>query len=219
MNNQNFAFINSKHLLGLYLICPILLVITVIDIFLLGSSILNSLPSHPNEWAFWLVIFSLPHIMSSFITIADKDNLSRYGFRISKAIVLLLIISITLNGLIPSNLSGDSLYQYQVLFFIVYGISTIYHVISQQLGISLILCRAPPSASYKAFKLISLALSFILFSLALLSSQLTFNNDTLNLIYYVCVALLILSLYFGYRFTLTSKTKTGTLYVLSLIHI
>jgi len=138
MNNIYYK-IHPKAFIWLFFIAPLFLFIALLDVFIFNRSFLLMLPKTPEEWSFWLVIFSLPHIISSFITIADHENISRYKKKISRAFLLLFMLSVLINGVIPSIISDAQLYQFHLIVFLIYGFFTIYHITTQQLGIGLII--------------------------------------------------------------------------------
>ncbi len=214
MKTKTLSYINPLYLVGLFLICPILLFITIIDMTILNGAVLKALPSHPEQWAFWLVLFGLPHIIASFITMADKENLSKYGSKILKVILVLTGASLIINGVIPSSLEGNDLYEYQILMFSIYGFATVYHVVTQQLGIGLVLNEVSPSPEYKIFKWFSITLSFILLLLVLLNNHIpTSSTHLVKYTFYLCTALLLACIYFGWKFSLMAKSKIGKVYV------
>ncbi len=216
MTIKEFSYINPLYLIGLFLICPLLVVTSLVDIVFLDGLIKKILPAKPEDWAFWLVIFNLPHIISSFLTLADKSNVSKYGSRVLKATLLLIFLSILFNGIIPLNLSGSDLYNFQLIFFACYGFATIYHVLTQQLGVGLILSGVAPDSTYRYFKWFSIWLSYILFLLVISGDQIFDDRSYfVEYIYYFCTVLLIACLYLSGKIASASKTKVGLIYICS----
>jgi hypothetical protein len=214
MKDKNLSYINPLYLIGLLFVCPLLVFVMVIDITILNRFVLRALPTRPEEWAIWLVFFSLPHILTSFFTMADKENTSIYGTKMLKAIVILFFASVILNGIIPSYLNNNDLYAYKILFFCIYGLVTIYHLITQQLGIGLILCKATPGPAYKILKWLSISLSYLLFLLVLVGGHISPAKMYLvNYAFYLCAVLLLTCIYFSWRFSLTAKSQTGKIYI------
>ncbi len=214
---SEYLEINPWHLIGLYLICPVLLVIVIIDISFMNTAILSALPDRPDEWVLWVVVFILPHIISSFITMADSENVKTYGSKLRLAMVVLVIASIFINGVIPSFLSGSNLYQFQLAFFAIFGFSTIFHVLSQQFGICLILGRIRPTSNFNYFKWSAVILSFLLYMVVFSSEQLSALNDSGDIVrecsFLLIITLLLLVFYFGLKVFVTSKTKVGGIYI------
>ena len=71
---RNFI-VSSPLLLGLYAVLPFSILVVLIDQLFLGEILLKKhLPIKPSDWAFWAIVFNFPHIVSSFITLADKEE-------------------------------------------------------------------------------------------------------------------------------------------------
>ena len=198
----------------MFFICQVLLIVTLVDKFLLESMVLNWLPTRPEKWAFWLIIFSLPHIISSFITMFDTDNIVLYKKKIIKAIILLVGLSFLFNLIIPNFLANSELYNYQLIFFAIYGFFTVYHVTSQQLGIGLILSRLPPDLNFSIFKWLSIFLAFVLFLLVVFSSAVNEQNAYLvKYGHYISGVLLVICCHFGWALTIKTRLKQGKIYI------
>ncbi len=213
MNNK-LHYIHPRFFIGMFFICPVLLIVTLVDKFLLESMVLNWLPTRPEKWAFWLIIFSLPHIISSFITMFDTDNIVLYKKKIIKAIILLVGLSFLFNLIIPNFLANSELYNYQLIFFAIYGFFTVYHVTSQQLGIGLILSRLPPDLNFSIFKWLSIFLAFVLFLLVVFSSAVNEQNAYLvKYGHYISGVLLVICCHFGWALTIKTRLKQGKIYI------
>jgi hypothetical protein len=181
----------------------------LLDILVCQGSIKLYLPDRPEEWALWLVIFNTPHIISGFITISNKNDISQYGGSFLKVITFLGVISLLVNGVFPSVISNENKYDYQILVFSVYGFFTLYHVFSQQFGISLILGQSAPSTKMNAFKWLSVVLSFLLFVHLGIGYRF---EDYIDVIVFFEVVLSILLIVFGLDYLFKSKTIVGKLY-------
>lgn len=146
--------VNVSHrlLLSLYLIIPISVLIVATDILALNQHLLkNYLPDNPDEWAIWTVFFGMPHIVSSIITLADKDYISHYKQRLWKPFLLFTVIVLVAMPFPNGRLAF-------LAFFASY---TVYHVLAQQLGISLMMLKRRPDQTTKMWRW-SLILSAIL---------------------------------------------------------
>lgn len=159
---QQARKLNRIYLLSVYMIIPICIVMLLLDQLVLDGFFRSHLPTRPEEWAWWLVIFNTPHIISSFVTILNTEDMRDNGKSYKNIILLLLAISLTIYGIFPLVLSGQAKYQFDILVFAIYGFFTLHHVFSQQFGMSLILGRFPPSPSMKAFKYLAISLSVLL---------------------------------------------------------
>lgn len=203
------SVLSSSLLLSIYLIIPLLLVLVVIDLFVLGGQLKQILPDRPEEWAWWLLVFNTPHIISSFITTANQSDWVQYKLRYIKAILVLVVITLLINGLFPALISLEYQFEYGVIVFAIYGFFTLYHVFSQQYGISLILGKAAPSQSMKLFKMSVILLSLVLFiHLGLLQILYKYNTEVLIIELILALFVVILSV----NFFRLSKTNKGKIY-------
>ena len=142
--------VDCRWLLALYAVIPLSLAFVAIDSLFLEQALLNSyLPSSPTNWAFWAVIFGLPHIVASLLTMADREYVAHY--RRSLAWPLLIFAAISVLGI-----AGPQPLSYRLLFFVV-AVYTAYHVLAQQLGLTLMMMNMAPSRAFKAWKWIALA--------------------------------------------------------------
>jgi hypothetical protein len=212
--NNDFHYIHPKFFIGIFFICPFFLLIALVDVFVFEGAALRLLPSRPEEWSFWLVIFSLPHIISSFITMADTENIGLYKNKIGKAFIVLGILSILFNGVIPVTLNNSQIYNFHVILFLVYGFFTINHVTTQQLGIGLILSQQAPNSNYQIFKWLCISLTFLLFVLVVFRGGANDKDSLLTIYgYYFAGILLTICCYFGYKLSSKAKNRQGKLYI------
>lgn len=66
--------VNCYVLLGLFIVIPLAAGIICLDHFFLNKWLLKEhLPIHPMEWAWYLLIFGMPHIVGSAITLVDDE--------------------------------------------------------------------------------------------------------------------------------------------------
>lgn len=147
-NSTEMRSVDCRWLLALYAVIPLTLAFVVTDILLLDGQLFHSMPADPARWAFWTVVFGLPHIIASLITMADRDYLSHY--RKSLLWPLLFFAGISFAGVFgPQPLSYD-------LLFILLAFYTIYHVLAQQLGLTLMMMGIAPSTCYRWWKWLSI---------------------------------------------------------------
>lgn len=193
--------INPLLLISIYAICPILIFIALLDIFIFNRSFQSIMPNQPEEWALWVLIFNTPHIISSFITIANPKDVKKYGSSFLSAIFFIIISSILINGVLK-NIETYS-YFFNTLIFILYGFLTMHHVLSQQYGVSLILGK-----SYSR-KMFFFKWNLIIISMTLYT-HIFFSGGNYFIIFEI--VLLIGLLYFWCDFFKNSKTKEGKIY-------
>ncbi|WP_373188000.1 hypothetical protein [Halopseudomonas sp.] len=148
--------IDCRWLLALYAIIPACLLAIILDALLLdGQAIHRYLPDRPEQWPFWTVIFGLPHIIASLLTMADREYLSFY--RRSLFWPLLLFAAITSAGHFgPQPVSYD-------LLLVILAFYTIYHVLAQQLGLTLMMMGTAPTRTFKFWKWTSILAGFAIY--------------------------------------------------------
>lgn len=109
-----------------YAILPLLLILALVDALFLQNALRETLPRTPETFVLYALLFGTPHILASFFSLADRDYLAAYGTRLTVKLPLLLI-SI---GLITYFFTPVG-----ILIFVAY---TMYHVVFQQAGLSLV---------------------------------------------------------------------------------
>src|SRR5690606_2243514 len=77
LHEQLTHVIDRRWLLALYAVIPLSLLLVISDAWLFdGHVIYQHIPTQPEDWPFWTVIFGLPHIIASLITMADREYLT-----------------------------------------------------------------------------------------------------------------------------------------------
>lgn len=144
--------VDSRLLLGFYGIMPALLLIAAADSFVFGHALRDIFPKQPETYLWWVIVFNLPHIMASFVTYADREYLSAY--KRSLSIGLLIAAGLTI---------GLQVFMGPLAFFVVTAAYTMYHVLMQQYGISLMLLKRRPDAVFQAWKWLTIAGSSMIY--------------------------------------------------------
>ncbi|MFD1700027.1 hypothetical protein ACFSB1_11875 [Halopseudomonas phragmitis] len=147
--------VDCRWLLGLYALIPLVLLIVLLDSLPGGGWLRRSLPNDPMHWPFWTLVFGLPHIVASFVSMADRDYLQHYRRRLLWPLLGFAALS-TLGYVGPQPLS------YQLLFVFL-AFYTIYHVLAQQLGLSLMMLGIAPSPVFRAWKWLSVLAGFAIY--------------------------------------------------------
>lgn len=145
LHEQLIHVIDCRWLLAIYAVIPLSVLLVVTDAWLFeGLAIYPRIPTQPEDWPFWTVIFGLPHIIASLITMADREYLTHY--RHTLLWPLLVFAGIATAGYIgPQPLSYNLLFMFLAFY-------TIYHVLAQQLGLTLMMMGTPPSRTYRLWK-------------------------------------------------------------------
>jgi len=146
---QTVHVIDCRWLLALYLVIPLSLLVVFTDAWLFeGGMVYQRIPTQPEDWPFWTVIFGLPHIIASLITMADREYLNHYRRS-------LLWPMLVFAGIASAGYLGPQPVSYNLLFVFL-GFYTIYHVLAQQLGLTLMMMGVPPCRSYRLWKWLSI---------------------------------------------------------------
>lgn len=150
--------IDCRLLLGLYSVVPAAVGLALIDLTALNGWLgAQYLPREPAHWPFWTVVFGLPHIIASMVTMADREYLAHYQGKLLWP--LLAFAAIAAAGLLGPQPVGRQ------LLFIFIAFYTIYHVLSQQLGLTLVMMGIPPSRAFKAWKWLSIFAGFAVYTI------------------------------------------------------
>lgn len=123
--NLKEVIISKQVLLLIFSIIPITLMIVLIDQLFLNSVLKHYLPGTPELFFIFVVIFTLPHVVSSSLSFFDRDYLIHY-----KKEIFVPSILIVLGVLLLPTIIGPFMFK----FFYAYW--TILHVCNQQFGIS-----------------------------------------------------------------------------------
>lgn len=156
LQEQSIHVIDCRWLLALYAVIPLSLLLVIADAWLFeGRTVYQHIPTQPEHWPFWTVIFGLPHIIASLITMADREYLTHY--RRTLLWPLLVFAGIATAGHIgPQPLSYS-------LLFLFLAFYTIYHVLAQQLGLTLMMMATPPTRTYRLWKWLLIIAGFAIY--------------------------------------------------------
>lgn len=144
--------VDSRLLLAWYAIIPLCFVAIGLDIAFFNGAMAKALPAKPEDYLWFLFLFNLPHIMGSLVTYADKDYVRAYkqplltGFAISILVPAAFLAVGAINA-----------------FFIFIAFYTVYHVLMQQYGISLMLLKRPANIAFVAWRWLSIIAACVLY--------------------------------------------------------
>ncbi len=134
---RNIA-VSFRLLLCLYAIIPVCLLLQALDTWFWQSTLQASLPSSPNHFLLFQIIFGTPHIIaSSIVLFSNSDYLDVYKPKLLWMTAALAVIFGVGSLFIP----------YRVFYVAVAG-WTVYHVLKQQHGVARGVCRLPDWAFY-----------------------------------------------------------------------
>jgi len=107
----------------------------------------------PEEIPYWVLLFGLPHIVSSLQTACDRDYLAFYRGRAVLALLLLLLPF----TLFQAGVSAVAIYT-------AYFVLTVHHVVCQQYGIALSVAGLRPSVVSMTCKTALIALGIVAYA-------------------------------------------------------
>lgn len=135
---DNKLAVSFKLLLGLYLVIPLSFLVYIVDQYYWGSYLKSILPSRPEHFIIFQILFGTPHIVASAILlISNKEYLRFYQLKLLVMTALIILVF----GI------GSLFIPYRVLY-IAAACWTVYHVFKQQHGIAKGVCRLPGWAFY-----------------------------------------------------------------------
>ncbi len=211
--------VDCRWLLALYGIIPLSVAAVALDLFWLDSRLLNDyLPTDPERWPFWTVVFGLPHIIASTLTMADREYFGHYRHVLAKPLVLFAAIT-TAGYLGPQPLSYN-------LLFIFLAFYTIYHVLAQQLGLTLMMMGVAPTRLFRLWKWLAIIAGFAIY--VIVYGQHQFGTIHLGpftlyeVLSYTAAILVALMVVLAIRLTTHSRYTIGTWYLwgnVALLHM
>lgn len=200
MNRSHKLKIAPALLLSIYLFVPLAALFVIFDATYFDGKFRDALPTEPESFLIFSILFTLPHILASFFSFIDKEYVSYYKLRLIPAFRYVVLFSI----LVPLISIKIALYTYAIF--------TMIHVFFQQSGISKSLMRG--SNQYHQYWQWSGVLIATLIYLAVYS-QFSFNVSEYHFFNVVIWGIIIVFSLFGTLAVMASKTNIGRLYFLS----
>ncbi len=111
-------------LLSIYSAIPLALILVLVDQVLFEGGLRNSLIKNPDDYPLFALVFTLPHIISSYFGFFDREYLKVYGKRLLRGSQIVIIGSTVVAAI---NLTAA---------FYILALFTMYHVFKQQSGIA-----------------------------------------------------------------------------------
>ena len=130
--------ISFKWLLALYAIIQLCLVLQVIDASFWHGYLQSHLPSSPNHFIVFQILFGTPHIIASTLVLTSN---SEYVKKYSRKLMFMTLAIAIFFGF------GSLFIPYKA-FYVLVAAWTVYHVIKQQHGVARSVCRLPNWAFY-----------------------------------------------------------------------
>lgn len=222
-HSEQWVAIKGSVLLGIYLIIPLCFFVVAVDYLYFGWQLRDSVfPKNPEDLLIWHIFFVFPHIFSSLITLADKEYIAFYGRRFGYALLAIGIVVLLFNVAVPLVFTGETEVTLSLLFFVILAFATMYHVLSQQLGVSMTLMKLKTAArSYELWRwlnaLAGTFLYFMAFAGMLLKDSWLFGSNMYDVCRDAALLLMIFANAQGIFLALKARTRVGLLYAFANI--
>ena len=119
--SQRQLYVPNKLLFALYTVIPLCLAAAFIDTLFFNHALRNFLPSNPGAIMWWAIVFNFPHIISSLVTLADKEYIEHYKPQFIKAIVIIVtgvfLVNFVMPAIVPDKV-GMGMYGVFFVFFL-----------------------------------------------------------------------------------------------------
>lgn len=144
--------VSFRFLLVLYAIIPICLLLESLDMLFWQGSLREALPSRPEHFILFQLLFGTPHIIASALILTT--NRDYFGFYRQRIMIMTLILAVFFG-------IGSLFIPYRA-FYILVAAWTVYHVLKQQHGIARGVCKLPLWA-YRLLLTLSVAAGLLIY--------------------------------------------------------
>lgn len=119
---------------------------------LLVLPFMSAMPPYrtPEQFPYWIFVFGLPHIVSSFQTICDAEYIAAYRPQVATIVGLVFLPLVLVSAGVPAS-----------LLLAIVLVLTQHHVVAQQYGIALAVARTRPTLAFAACKWSTMALGVL----------------------------------------------------------
>ncbi len=146
--------LDCRYLLLIYGVMPLLWGMLGLDLAVWDRLLLDHyLPEYPRQWFIWSVIFIMPHIIASLFTFADRQYIQHYRSVFSVVFPLIIIGTVVLHQVIGG-----------VFSFAIFAAVSLYHVLAQQFGLTLMMLGKKPESDYFLWKWLSLGAALLVYT-------------------------------------------------------
>ncbi len=174
--------VSFRLLLSLYAVIPICLAIQLLDQWFLGGYLRTFLPTSPNSFVLFQILFGTPHIIAS--TLLMTTNTEYLNFYRRKILWMSFALAVFFGV-------GNIVLPYHFLYILVAS-WTVYHVLKQQHGVARGVCRLSDKQFYSQLWLGILAGIFVYIGIFMKNSL---SSDQAEFVRYgagfFCLALLV----------------------------
>lgn len=184
-------------LLLIYLFIPLALILIIFDVVYFDGKLRDTLPTEPETFLIFSILFTLPHILASFFSFLDKEYITHYKSQLIPWLRYVVLFSV----FVPLISMEIALYTYAIF--------TMIHVFFQQAGVSKSLMRG--SNSYHLYWQWSGVLISTLIYLAIYS-QFNFGISEYQFFNTMVWGVIFIFSFFGWLAVSASKTTIGKAY-------
>ncbi len=218
------SVVNSRWLLTLYAVIPFCFIFVLLDALLWGHQWRDRiLPNDPAQLILWSIVFNFPHIVSSMVTMADREYWQFYRKRVINALAVIISAITVINFVVPLTLPAVLAENIYLLFFVFFSAYTVWHVLSQQYGIGMMLMRTTPSRNYQLWRwcstIAATTLYFMVFGKYFLRSASLFDIAVEQWLQGLALVFVLLSTILGLAIVKGSQRRLGTFYCLGNLAI
>ncbi len=214
---QKQLSVPNKLLLALYVVIPLSLLAAFIDSLFFGHAIREVLPSNPGQLMWWAIIFNFPHIISSLITLVDKEYIRHYKPQFKKALWIIVPGVLFINFAIPFILPDEGAMFAYGLFFVFFAAYTMYHVLSQQFGIGMMMMGVRPDSRYEHWRYLSSIAATLMYLLAFAGPNLKTAQwgayNLYDIVQLVAAVFVVVASLAGFRLVREGTKSIGIIYV------
>lgn len=149
--STNPSSISINALIALYAVIPLAAIVYGLDQYTFGL-VHMILPGRPEEWAFWIYIFGMPHVFASFFLLADKEYVAYFGKKLWVGAAVILALPWLLTALFGPW-----------IMIVGFTAMIVYHTIAQQFGIALVIGKRRPDTLHKINTFVGSALGVVIY--------------------------------------------------------
>lgn len=141
--------ITGRALLWVYAVIPAILLVIFGDMLFFDGSLKIALPRQPDSLAYWTILFGFPHIFASMVTFVDREYIEHYKWPLLRGLGMGFLAAV----ISPIILGSSG-------FFLILALYTVYHMVMQQYGISLMLLQHKPDQFFQMYRWLSVISAF-----------------------------------------------------------
>jgi hypothetical protein len=201
---KSALFINPKVLLAIYCVMPLALVFICFDTLLLNNQLQNTLPRDPRAFAWFVLLFMIPHIIASFFSFVDREYFEHYKPQLLRGAQIAVILGIFLPALAGAT----------ILPLLAFATYTMVHVFMQQSGVSKSLMKnSAPAHVY--WQWLGIAIAIVIYAYLLIPIP-WLQNITIEPSILISAGLIVFSIYslLALNIVKQSRTRLGKIYFL-----